>query len=79
MYDFLPVPIHSNQMVSLDIVSLFTKVPTDETLAVVWDNGCSSKFHEGSRQTQQTPEEGHTKELISRNVMEIKIKMKTIV
>ena len=24
-------------MVSLDIVSLFTKVPTDETLAVVWD------------------------------------------
>ena len=30
-------PIHSNQMVSLDVVSLFTKVPTDETLAVVWD------------------------------------------
>ena len=29
--------IHSNQMVSLDIVSLFTKVPTDETLAVIWD------------------------------------------
>ena len=28
-------PIHSNQMVSLDVVSLFTKVPTDETLAVV--------------------------------------------
>ena len=24
-------------MVSLDVVSLFTKVPTDETLAVVWD------------------------------------------
>ena len=30
-------PIHSNQMVSLDVVSLFTKVPTDETLAVVRD------------------------------------------
>ena len=30
-------PIHSNQMVSLDVVSLFTKVPTDETLAVVGD------------------------------------------
>ena len=30
-------PIHSNQMVSLDVVKLFTKVPTDETLAVVWD------------------------------------------
>ena len=30
-------PIHSNQMVSLDVVSLFTKVPTDETLAVVQD------------------------------------------
>ena len=30
-------PIHFNQMVSLDVVSLFTKVPTDETLAVVWD------------------------------------------
>ena len=30
-------PIHSNQMVSLDIVNLFTKVPTNETLAVVWD------------------------------------------
>ena len=29
--------IHSNQMVSLDAVSLFTKVPTDETLAVVQD------------------------------------------
>ena len=28
-------PIHSNQMVSLDLVSLFTKVPTDQTLAVV--------------------------------------------
>ena len=31
------VPIHSNQMVSLDVVSQFTKVPTDETLAVVRD------------------------------------------
>ena len=30
-------PIYSNQMVSLDVVSLFTKVPTDETLAVVRD------------------------------------------
>ena len=30
-------PIDSNQMVSLDVVSLFTKVPTDETLAVVRD------------------------------------------
>ena len=30
-------PIHSNQMVSLNIVSLFTKVSTDETLAVVRD------------------------------------------
>ena len=30
-------PIHSNQMVSLDVVSLFTKVTTDETFAVVWD------------------------------------------
>ena len=29
--------IHSNQMVSLDVVSLFTKVPTDETLPVVRD------------------------------------------
>ena len=28
-------PIHSNQMVSLDVVRLFTKVPIDETLAVV--------------------------------------------
>ena len=31
------VPIHANQMVSLDLVSLFTKVPTDETLTAVWD------------------------------------------
>ena len=30
-------PIHFNQMVSLDVVSLFTKVPTEETLAVVRD------------------------------------------
>ena len=30
-------PIHSHQMVSLGVVSLFTKVPTDETLAVVRD------------------------------------------
>ena len=30
-------PIHSNQMVSLDVLGLFTKVPTDETLAVVGD------------------------------------------
>ena len=30
-------PIHSNQMLSLDVVSLFTKVPTDETFAVVRD------------------------------------------
>ena len=43
-------------MVSLNVVSLFTKVPTNETLAVVWDklaadpplkeHTCSSdKFH----------------------------------
>ena len=30
-------PIHSNQIVSLDVVSLFTKAPTDGTLAVVRD------------------------------------------
>ena len=30
-------PIHPNLMVSLDVVSLFTKVPIDETLAVVRD------------------------------------------
>ena len=30
-------PIHSNQMVSLDVVSLITKVPTNETLAIVRD------------------------------------------
>ena len=30
-------PIHSNQMVSLDVVNLFKKVPTDETLTLVWD------------------------------------------
>ena len=32
------VPIHSNQIVSLDVVCVFTKIPTDETLAVVRDN-----------------------------------------
>ena len=30
-------PIHSNQMVSLDVVSLFTKVPTDEIISLVRD------------------------------------------
>ena len=30
-------PIHSNQIMSLDVVSLFTKVPTDKTFAVVRD------------------------------------------
>ena len=30
-------PIHSNEIVSSDVVSLFTKVPTDDTLAVVRD------------------------------------------
>ena len=29
--------IHSIHMLSLDVVSLFTKVPTDETLAIVLD------------------------------------------
>ena len=29
--------IHSKKMMSLDVVSLFTKVPTDETLTVVQD------------------------------------------
>ena len=33
----IDAPIHSKQMVSLDEVSLFTKVPTDDTLAVVQD------------------------------------------
>ena len=36
-YAMCPAPIHSNQMVNLDVVSLFTKVPTDEKLAVVRD------------------------------------------
>ena len=31
------LPFRFNQMMSLDIVSLFTKVPTDEILAVVQD------------------------------------------
>ena len=39
-------PIHSNQIVSLDVVSLFTKVPTDETLAVVWDKLAADPFLE---------------------------------
>ena len=30
-------PIHSNQMVSLNIVSLFLRVPTEEILTVVRD------------------------------------------
>ena len=30
-------PIHSNQMVSIDVVSLFMRVSTDEILKVVWD------------------------------------------
>ena len=30
-------PIHSNQMVCLDVVTLFTRVPTNETLTVVRD------------------------------------------
>ena len=29
--------IHSNQVVTVDLVSLFTKVPTDETLTMIWD------------------------------------------
>ena len=33
-------------MVSLDVVSLFTKVPTDETLAVVWDKLAADPFLE---------------------------------
>ena len=33
----IDAPIHLNQMMSLDIVSLFTKVSTDEILAVVRD------------------------------------------
>ena len=32
-----PFPIHSNQMMNVDIISLFMRVPTDETLTVVWD------------------------------------------
>ena len=30
-------PIHFNQMITLDVINLFTRVPTDETLTVVWD------------------------------------------
>ena len=39
-------PIHSNQMVILDVVSLFTKVPTDEILAVVLDKLAADPFLE---------------------------------
>ena len=39
-------PIHSNQMVSLDVVRLFTKVPTDETLAVVRDKLAADRLLE---------------------------------
>ena len=39
-------PIHSNQMVNLVVVSLFTKVPTDETLAVVRDKLAADPFLE---------------------------------
>ena len=39
-------PIHSNQMGSLDVVSLFTKVPANETLAVVWDKLAADPFLE---------------------------------
>ena len=39
-------PIHSNQMVSMDVVSLFTKVITDETLAVVRDKLAADHFLE---------------------------------
>ena len=41
-----------------------------------FNKGCSSKFHVGS-QLQQTPEEG--RRTIGRNIVEITIKMKTIV
>ena len=30
-------PVYSNQMVSQDVINLFTRVPNDETLTVVWD------------------------------------------
>ena len=39
-------PIHSNLMVSLDVVCLFTKVPADETLAVVRDKLASDPLLE---------------------------------
>ena len=38
-------PIHSNQMVSLGVASLFTKVPTDETLAVGRDKLAADPLH----------------------------------
>ena len=47
-------------------------IRTDDHLE--FNKGRSSKFREGSR-VRQTPEEGH----IGRNVVEITIKMKTIV
>ena len=40
------VPIHSNQIVSLDVVSLFTKVPNNETLTVVWDKLAADTYLE---------------------------------
>ena len=37
--------IHSNQMVILDVVSLFTKVPADETLAVIRNKLAADSLH----------------------------------
>ena len=52
-------PIHSNQMVSLDVVSLITKVPTDGTLTVVCDKLTADPLlEEHTCQVWQTPEEG---------------------